>query len=121
MMNTERRTWAVVDESADREGFCCLAVREEESLRLIADLADEPLDYPQCVERSWEEARLLAAAPVLHEVCRELIRYHEKMDASDNVYEYGFPADLVTRLYDAVAAAEGRIETSYGGVVEDDE
>ncbi len=120
-MNTERRNWAVVDESSDREGFCCLAVRETESARLICDLADEPLEYPQCVERSWEEARIIAAAPVLLTVCKELIRYHEKMDASELAYEYGFPADLATRLYDAVAAAEGRIETSYGGVIEDDE
>ena len=51
-------------------------------------------------------------------VCKELIRYHEEMDASPHVYEYGFKADLATRLYDAVAAAEGRIETSYGGAVE---
>lgn len=54
-------------------------------------------------------------------VCKELIRYHEEMDASPNCYEYGFKADLATRLYDAVAAAEGRVETSYGGVIENDE
>ncbi len=120
-MNIERRNWVVADESTDREGFCCLAVRESESARLIADLADEPLDYPQCVERSWEEAHLLAAAPALHKVCKELIRYHEAMDASEKCYEYGFTADLATRLYDAVAAAEGRVETSYGGVIEGDE
>ena len=60
---------------------------------------------------SEEAAELLA-------VCKELIDYHEKMDASPLVYEYGFKADLATRLYDAVAAAEGRIEESYGGVIE---
>lgn len=60
---------------------------------------------------SEEAAELLA-------VCKELIEYHEKMDASDLTYEYGYPMALATRLYDAVASAEGRIEESYGGEIE---
>ena len=91
--------WNVVDESHEREGYCCLAIREEKTARLVADLADEPLEYPQCVERSWDEARLLAAAPILLTACQTVIGYHEKQNA--------LPADLATLVYDAVAQATG--------------
>ena len=95
--------WFVCDESNERKGFCCLAVREATSSRLIADLADEPNEYPQCVERSWNEARLLAAAPTLLAACKAVIECHEKQNAPD----LALPADLATLAYDAVAQATG--------------
>ena len=98
--------WFVCDESSQRPGFCCLAVREATSARLVADLADEPLEYPQCVERSWNEARLLAAAPTLLAACKAVIDYHEKQNA--------LPADLATLVYDAVAQATSGAATKYG-------
>ncbi len=77
------RTWYVADESTDRPGFCCLAIRETESQRLICDLADEPLDYPACVERSHREARLIAKAPALLEMLRRLVDAAETKDEPD--------------------------------------
>lgn len=105
--------WKLVDESNEREGFCCLAVREEVSERLICDTADKPMEYPQCVERAWRETRLLAASPVLLEACKAVLKYHEEKNVSDRVYDISLPGELATLLYDAVAQATGT-ESDYG-------
>lgn len=110
--------WYVKDESVEREGYICLAIREEQSHRLICDMSDYPDDVPGFVERVKEEANIIAGSPALLEACKEAIAWHEKMNASDNVYDIGFPGDIATLLYDAIASAEGRIENSYGGIVE---
>lgn len=119
-MEYMNRPWYVKDESHDRPGFCCLAIRETGSRRLVADLADVPDEVPDFIERAWDEARLLAASPKLFEVCKTVIAWHEKMNTSDNVYDIALPDELATQLYDAIASAEGRIEESYGGVIEEE-
>jgi len=64
MFDIERK-WYVSEESSERPGFCCLAVREEETQRLVADLADHPLDATEIVKRSRDEARVIALVPQL--------------------------------------------------------
>lgn len=54
--------WYVKDESVDREGYICLAIREEQSHRLVCDMADYPNDEPGFVERVREEANIIAHA-----------------------------------------------------------
>ena len=77
-MKHMNRHWFVKDESHERPGFCCLAIRETESERLVADLADVPDEVPDFIERAWNEARLLAASQQLFEACKAMIAWHEK-------------------------------------------
>ncbi len=119
-MEYMNRPWHVVDESDQRPGFCCLAIRETGSNRLVADLADVPDEVPDFIKRAWDEARLLATSPKLLEACKAVIAWHEKRNVSDNVYDIALPGELATRLYDVVASAEGRTEKSYGGLVEEE-
>ncbi len=71
--------WNVVDESHERPGYICLAIREEESGRLVADLADYPDDVPGFVDRVKEKANLIAHAKDLrHMLERTLYAYGTK-------------------------------------------
>lgn len=67
------RAWFVADESNDRPGYICLAIRETESGRLIADLADYPDDVPDFVQRVKEEASILAHSRELFDTLEELL------------------------------------------------
>ena len=106
-METKLR-WTVSDESECRPGFCCLAVREELSGRLICDTADEPLDYPQCVERAWRETRLIAAAPALLDLAYRImstlddLMAEEKFELLDQLN-----SDDMVDLREAIAQAKG--------------
>lgn len=64
--------WYVADESFEREGYICLAIREEQSNRLICDMSDYPNDVPGFVDRVREEANLIAHS-------RELLHMLERM------------------------------------------
>ena len=112
-MTFERR-WRVVDESHERTGYCCLAVREEETSRLVCDSADEPLEYPQCVERAWRETRLIAAAPALLDVAYRImttlddLMAEEKFDLLDQLN-----SDDIVDLREAIAQAKGTEPIDY--------
>ncbi len=67
------RPWRVVDESHEREGFICLAIRETESDRLVADLADHPNEIPALVERAKAEANILAHSRELYDTLRKML------------------------------------------------
>ena len=111
---TFERKWRVVDESHERAGYCCLAVREEETNRLVCDSADEPLDYPQCVERVWREARLIAAAPLLLDAAYRImtkldnLMVEEKFDLLDQLN-----SDDIVDLREAIAQAKGTKAVDY--------
>lgn len=68
-----KRNWRVVDESHERPGYICLAIREEESGRLIADMSDYPDDVPGFVERVKEEAAIIANAKELRDTLQKLV------------------------------------------------
>ena len=73
MMEYTERPWFIEDESNQRPGYCCLAIREATSVRLVCDIADVPDDVPGFVERAWEEARKIAFAPQLLEILEHLL------------------------------------------------
>jgi len=62
-------------------------------------MSDHPLEATEIVNRSREEARIIAAAPTLLVACKAVVDYHEKQNA--------LSADLATLVYDAVAQATG--------------
>lgn len=81
------RNWQVIDESHERPGYICLAIREEESGRLIADMSDYPNDVPGFVDRVKEEARLIAHAKELRQTLERMVYAAESKEESK--YEDG--------------------------------
>ena len=105
-MEYTERPWFIADESHARNGFCCLAIRETESLRLVADMADHPEDVPDFVRRSWDEARKIAFAPQLFEMLEHLLYAAEtrgKSDVDDERYR-----EALKDAYDLIDQVKGR-------------
>lgn len=106
-MEYMNRPWFVADESSDRPGFCCLAIREADSDRLVCDVADVPDEVPDFVDRAWEEARMIAFAPQLAEMLEHLLYAVETRD--EPKYEDGsLLRDAVADAYDLIAQVKGR-------------
>ena len=107
-MEYMNRPWFVKDESHERPGFCCLAIRETESERLVADLADVPDEVPDFIERAWREARIITAAPALLDAAYRVmttlddLMAEEKFDLLDQL-----ASDDVVDLREAIAQAKG--------------
>lgn len=101
------RPWFIADESNEREGFCCLAIRETESTRLVADCADVPDDVTDFVDRAWEEARKIAFAPQLLEMLEHLLyaaeTRNERKYADGELYR-----SAVKDAYDLIDQVKGR-------------
>lgn len=98
---TTQPDWYVCDESEDRPGYCCLAIRKQGTDRLVADLADVPNDIPGLVDRAWEDARVLAASRDLLAACKKAVADH---DAVPTCY---LPFDTMNQIRAAIAMAEG--------------
>lgn len=106
-MEYMNRPWEIVDESSDRPGFCCLAIRETDSARLVADVADVPDEVSGFVDRAWEEARKIAFAPQLAEMLEHLLYAIESR--KERKYADGsLLRDAVNDAYDLIAQVKGR-------------
>ena len=100
------RPWEIVDESFDRPGFCCLAIRETESGRLVADASDVPDDVPCFVDRAWEEARKIAFAPQLFEMLEHLL-YAAETRGERKYCDGELYREAVRDAYDLIAQVKG--------------
>ena len=106
-MEYMNRPWYVKDESDDREGFCCLAIREADSDRLVCDVADVPDEVPGFVDRAWEEARKIAFAPQLAEMLEHLL-YAAETRGERKYADGSLYRDAVRDAYDLIAQVKGR-------------
>ncbi len=95
------RTWEVVDESHERPGYICLAIREQESGRLVADMSDYPNDVPGFVERVKEEANIIAHSRELFDMLRRMA----DVDSDRNGTRY---RDTLRDAVDLIVKIDGR-------------
>jgi hypothetical protein len=90
--------WKVVDESSERPGYICLAVREEMSGRLICDLSDYPDDVPCFVERVKGEANIIAQSRELFDMLNRVVdatAKYENVNDCDTLQE---ARDLIAKI-----------------------
>lgn len=94
--------WYVVDESHERKGFICLAVREAESRRLVADLADHPDDVPALVERARAEANIIAQSRELFDMLCRVVDVVAEAGAEERF------RDVFNDVRELIAKTDGR-------------